>query len=108
MVELNGKSVPNMLVSFAAPIASAREVNAQEESIGPAEVSHGDLIASLHRISLAPLLCASRHRELCLLDRVRMLSGCATIMPLPATMIRRSKMAASTARETRCLPRCFG
>jgi alpha-mannosidase len=46
MVELNGKSVPNMHVSFAAPIASAREVNAQEEPVGPAEVSHGDLVAS--------------------------------------------------------------
>jgi alpha-mannosidase len=46
MVELNGRPAPNMRVSFAAPITSAREVNAQEEPIGPAEVSHGDLIAS--------------------------------------------------------------
>ena len=46
MVELNGKPTPNARVSFAAPIASAREVNAQEEPIGPAEVSHGDLVAS--------------------------------------------------------------
>jgi alpha-mannosidase len=46
MVELNGKPAPNMRVSFAAPVASAREVNAQEEPIGPAEVSHGDLVAS--------------------------------------------------------------
>ncbi|WP_255462272.1 glycoside hydrolase family 38 C-terminal domain-containing protein [Granulicella sp. WH15] len=46
MVELNGKPAPNMHVSFAAPITSAHEVNAQEEPIGPAEVSHGDLIAS--------------------------------------------------------------
>jgi alpha-mannosidase len=46
MVELYGKPAPNMRVSFAGPIASAREVNAQEEPIGPAEVSHGELIAS--------------------------------------------------------------
>jgi alpha-mannosidase len=46
MVELNGKPAPDMRVSFAAPIASAREVNAQEEPIGTAEVSHGDLVAS--------------------------------------------------------------
>lgn len=46
MVELNGKPVPNMHVSFAAPIASAREVDAQEHPIGTAEVSRGDLIAS--------------------------------------------------------------
>ncbi|HTF62470.1 MAG TPA: glycoside hydrolase family 38 C-terminal domain-containing protein, partial [Edaphobacter sp.] len=47
VVELNGKPAPDVHVSFAAPIGSAREVNAQEEAIGPAEVSHGDLIASL-------------------------------------------------------------
>ncbi len=46
MVELKGKPVPNIHVSFAAPIALAREVNAQEEPIGLAEVSHGDLVAS--------------------------------------------------------------
>jgi alpha-mannosidase len=46
MVELNGKTASNTHVSFAAPVASAREVNAQEEPVGPAEVSHGDLIAS--------------------------------------------------------------
>ncbi len=46
MIELNGKLAPNTRVSFAAPIASAREVNAQEEPIGLAEVSHGDLITS--------------------------------------------------------------
>ena len=46
MVELNGRPAPNMRVSFAAPIASAREVDAQEEPIGPAETSHGDLVAS--------------------------------------------------------------
>lgn len=46
MVELNGKPVPKTRVSFAERIASAREVNAQEEPIGPAEVSQGDLIAS--------------------------------------------------------------
>jgi alpha-mannosidase len=46
MVELNGKPAPDTHVSFAAPIASAREVNAQEESVGPAQVNHGDLIAS--------------------------------------------------------------
>jgi alpha-mannosidase len=46
MVELNGMPAPNTRVSFAAPIESVREVNAQEEPIGPAEVSHGDLMAS--------------------------------------------------------------
>ncbi len=46
MVELNGKSMPNLRVSFVAPVASAREINAQEEPIGPAEVSGGDLTTS--------------------------------------------------------------
>jgi alpha-mannosidase len=46
MVELNGKPAPNTHVSFAAPIASAREVDAQEQPIGAAELSGGDLVAS--------------------------------------------------------------
>lgn len=46
MVELNGKSAPNVHVSFAAPIVSVREVNAQEQPIGPAKAIHGDLVTS--------------------------------------------------------------
>ena len=39
MVELDGKAEPNVQVKFAAPIASAREVNGQELPVGPATVS---------------------------------------------------------------------
>jgi alpha-mannosidase len=46
VVELNGKPAPDVHMSFAAPIGAAREVDAQEEPIGSAEVSHGDLVAS--------------------------------------------------------------
>lgn len=46
MVELNGKPAPDTHISFAAPIASAREVNAQEEPIGSVEVNNGSLITS--------------------------------------------------------------
>jgi alpha-mannosidase len=46
MVELNGRPAAETRISFAAPLASAREVNAQEQPIGPADVSHGELIAS--------------------------------------------------------------
>jgi alpha-mannosidase len=46
VVEMNGKPALNTSLSFIAPVVSAREINAQEEPIGSAEVSHGDLVAS--------------------------------------------------------------
>jgi len=41
MVELDGKPVQNVRVSFAAPVIVAREVNAQEQPIGSANVDEG-------------------------------------------------------------------
>ncbi len=46
LVELDGKPQANVRVSFAAPIASAREVNGQEQPVGPATVSAGSLVTS--------------------------------------------------------------
>ena len=46
MVELDGKPAPDVHVSFAAPVAAAREINAQEQPIGPAAVSGGVLTTS--------------------------------------------------------------
>jgi alpha-mannosidase len=46
MVELDGKPEPNVVVSFSSPIISAREVNAQEQSLGEAQVSSGALVTS--------------------------------------------------------------
>jgi alpha-mannosidase len=46
MVELDGKPAENVRVSFAGPVAAAREINAQEQPVGPANVSGGDLVAS--------------------------------------------------------------
>ena len=46
LVELDGRPAPNVQVSFAAPITSAREVNGQEQPVGPATVSDGVLLAS--------------------------------------------------------------
>jgi alpha-mannosidase len=46
LVELDGKPQPNIKVSFAAPIASAREVNGQEQPVGAAKVSGGTLVTS--------------------------------------------------------------
>ena len=37
---------PNVRVSFAAPIAAAREVNGQEQPVGPATVTDGALVTS--------------------------------------------------------------
>ena len=46
LVELDGKPQSDVKVSFAAPIASAREVNGQEQPRGPATVSDGALVTS--------------------------------------------------------------
>ena len=44
LVELDGKPQPNVKLSFAAPITSAREVNGQEQPVGPATVTAGALV----------------------------------------------------------------
>jgi len=46
MVEMGGKAEPNVRVKFAAPVESAREVNGQEQLVGPATVKNGELEAS--------------------------------------------------------------
>jgi alpha-mannosidase len=46
LVELDGKPQPDVKVEFAAPIASAREVNGQEQPVGDAKVSAGTLLTS--------------------------------------------------------------
>ena len=46
MVELDGKPLEDVRVSFAAPVAAAREVNAQEQPVGAARVSDGALVTS--------------------------------------------------------------
>ncbi len=46
LVELDGKPQPDVKVSFAAPITSAREVNGQEQPVGAAKVSGGALVTS--------------------------------------------------------------
>ena len=46
MVELDGKPQERVRVSFAAPINAAREVNGQEQPVGPATVTDGVLAAS--------------------------------------------------------------
>ena len=49
LVELDGKPQPDVKVSFAGPIASAREVNGQEQPVGAATVANGSLVASFGR-----------------------------------------------------------
>ncbi len=46
MVELDGKPAPDVRVSFAGPVATAREVNAQEQPVGAAEITDGQLKTS--------------------------------------------------------------
>lgn len=46
LVELDGKPQANVRISFAAPITHAREVNGQEQQVGPANVAGGVLVIS--------------------------------------------------------------
>lgn len=46
LVELDGKPQDKVTVSFAAPVASAREVNGQEQPVGSATVEQGALVTS--------------------------------------------------------------
>jgi len=46
LVELNGKPQANVRISFAAPITAAREVNGQEQPVGPATLADGSLVTS--------------------------------------------------------------
>jgi alpha-mannosidase len=46
VAELDGKPAANVRISFAAPVLSAREINGQEQPIGPAEVNSGELVTS--------------------------------------------------------------
>jgi len=72
MVELDGRPQPNVRVSFAAPIASAREVNGQEQPVGPATVADGALVTSFSayqprtfavKLAAAPVSIASVRSE---------------------------------------------
>ncbi len=46
LVELDGRPQTNVKVSFAAPIASAREMNGQEQPVGSATLTDGALVTS--------------------------------------------------------------
>ncbi len=46
LVELDGKPQPNVHIQFASPVTAAREVNGQEQPVGPATVDGGALITS--------------------------------------------------------------
>ncbi len=46
LVEMDGKTADNVRFTFAAPVTAAREVNGQEQLIGPATVANGELVTS--------------------------------------------------------------
>jgi len=46
LVEVDGKAANDVRLSFAAPVAAAREVNGQEMAVGPANVVGGRLLVS--------------------------------------------------------------
>jgi len=46
MVEMDGKPVGNVRLNFPAAVLAAREVNGQEQPIGPAKIENGALVTS--------------------------------------------------------------
>src|SRR5205085_4104423 len=46
LVEMDGKPVTNIRIAFPSGVVAAREVNGQEQPIGPANISNGELITS--------------------------------------------------------------
>jgi alpha-mannosidase len=46
LVEMNGKPAANVRVALAGPVIGAREVNGQEQPIGPATLAGGELVTS--------------------------------------------------------------
>jgi alpha-mannosidase len=52
LVEMQGKPMNSVHIAFAAPVISAREVNGQEQPLGEAIISSGELVASFTPYSL--------------------------------------------------------
>jgi alpha-mannosidase len=52
VVETDGRAAENVHLTFAAPIVGAREVNGQEQPIGSATVSGGELVTALRPYQL--------------------------------------------------------
>jgi alpha-mannosidase len=46
LVETSGADEPNVRLRFGAPLVAAREVNGQEQPVGPATVRNGELVTS--------------------------------------------------------------
>ena len=46
LVEMNGQQQPDVHLTFASPVSTAREVNGQEQPLGPATIQNGDLVVS--------------------------------------------------------------
>ena len=45
-VEMDGRPAANVAVTFPAPVLAAREVNGQEQPVGPATIANGELVTS--------------------------------------------------------------
>ncbi len=47
ITEMSGRAQPDVRLTFAAPVTAAREVNGQEQPLGPATIENGSLVTSL-------------------------------------------------------------
>lgn len=66
VTEMSGAPQQDVRLTFAAPVTAAREVNGQEQPVGPATVENGALVTSLKPYGIrtfAVTLAAARTRE---------------------------------------------
>ncbi len=66
LVEMEGIPQTNVRIGFAAPVAAAREVNAQEQPLGAGTVTNGELVTSFGAYqprTFAVRLAAATHAE---------------------------------------------
>ena len=105
LVELDGKPQPDVRISFAAPITAAREVNGQEQPVGPATVTAGALVTSFSAYqprTFALRLAAPTAQAV----RVRSTPVALHYDIATASNDGDHSTAALMARATLCPPRC--
>ncbi|MGH9945349.1 MAG: glycoside hydrolase family 38 C-terminal domain-containing protein, partial [Pyrinomonadaceae bacterium] len=102
LVELDGQPAENVRLKFAAPVASAREVNGQEQPVGATNVSRGEIVTSFSPYQLRTFALKLAP------PRMRLAAPESRPVELPYDLATASPHAAKSAggfdREGRSLP----
>ena len=101
LVEQDGEAAPHVRVKFAAPIAAAREVNGQEQPIGPATLDDGSSRNVVHALRAAHICICG------LVRRLQSFAPCNRSLSRLPTIWRRPRMttrnrSAGLRQQRRC------